>query len=121
MLMEAKNEHYPRKNWSSMILWNCGHWRNRILTKEFVSSAGGKLLHRFEWLHDEDIGSIPKTWNHLVGEYPIDRNASLVHFTLGAPGFEHYRNSDYADEWFDASDHIERMDETMRRAYVRGL
>src|SRR5215212_3157138 len=25
----AKNEDYPRKNWSSVVLWNCGHPANR--------------------------------------------------------------------------------------------
>ena len=97
--MEARNESYPRKNWSSLVLWNCGHPMNRILTKEFVSEAGGKRLHRFEWLNDEDIGSIPLSWNHLVTEQPKDRGANLVHFTLGVPGFEHYRDCDYSDEW----------------------
>ena len=31
-----KNEDYPRKNWSSLILWNCGHPDNKILTPEFI-------------------------------------------------------------------------------------
>ena len=31
-----KNEDYPRKNWSSVILWNCGHQENRVLTPEFI-------------------------------------------------------------------------------------
>ena len=66
--MEADNEHYPRKNWSSLILWNCGHKKNRELTPEFVSKAGGKVLHRFSWLRDREIGEIPSEWNHLVGE-----------------------------------------------------
>ena len=32
----SKNENYPRKNWSSVILWNCGHEENRIVTTDFV-------------------------------------------------------------------------------------
>lgn len=97
--LEGKNESYPRKNWSSMVLWNCSHPRNRILTTDFVASAGGKTLHRFEWLSDDLVGSIPLKWNHLVGEYPYDPSASLVHFTLGAPGFNHYKHCDYSFEW----------------------
>lgn len=97
--MESPNTNYPRKNWSSLVLWNCGHARNRILTKQFVGESGGRVLHRFSWLSDEEIGSIPKTWNHLVGEYPKDNSAKNVHFTLGAPGFWYYRDCDYADEW----------------------
>lgn len=97
--MEAKNEDYPRKNWSSLILWNCGHPRNRIVNREFASSAGGKALHRFSWLNDDEIGALPVEWNWLVGEYPHDKNAKLVHFTLGMPGFDYYRGCDYSSEW----------------------
>ena len=56
--LEARNEDYPRKNWSSLILWNCGHPLNRILTREFVAEAGGRVLHRFSWLADEHIGAL---------------------------------------------------------------
>lgn len=37
---------YPRKNWSSMVLYNCGHPKNRVLTPEIVSSQTGAFLHR---------------------------------------------------------------------------
>ena len=30
------NEDYPRKNWSSVILWNCEHPKHKILTPDFV-------------------------------------------------------------------------------------
>ena len=50
------NENYPRKNWSSVILWNCKHPKNKILTPEFVRNQSGKFLHRFSWLDDDDIG-----------------------------------------------------------------
>src|SRR5258706_5058566 len=30
----VKNEDYPRKNWSSVMLWNCGYYPNRLLTPE---------------------------------------------------------------------------------------
>lgn len=97
--IEAQNIDYPRKNWSSLILWNCEHPRNRILTEDFVSESAGGVLHRFAWLRDEEIGEIPPAWNHLVGEYPYDAEARNVHFTLGAPGFGYYADSDYANEW----------------------
>lgn len=96
--MESPNGDYPRKNWSSLVLWNCGHPQNKILRKKFVSEAGGRVLHRFSWLSDEQIGEIPVKWNHLVGEYP-KAPASNVHFTLGAPGFFHYTYCDYSNEW----------------------
>lgn len=97
--MECENADYPRKNWSSMILWNCGHPQNKILTREFVQESPGSVLHRFQWLTDDLIGSIPMAWNHLVGEYQFSTESKLVHFTLGAPCFEHYRKGDYASEW----------------------
>lgn len=118
--LESRNEDYPRKNWSSMILWNCGHPMNRILTREYVTEAGGKALHRFEWLPDDLVGEIPRTWNHLVGEYDLDLGADLVHFTLGAPGLEHYSRCDYSAEWLntqmDVNQIVGNVDTKRRRA-----
>jgi hypothetical protein len=108
--LESRNEDYPRKNWSSMVLWNCGHPRNRIVTRDFASSAGGKTLHRFQWLQDDEIGEIPGEWNHLVGEKPYDAKAKLVHFTLGSPCFDFYRKCDYSDEWHRTKAQLERAD-----------
>lgn len=97
--MESANTDYPRKNWSSVILWNCEHPSNRALSPEFVTSADSGTLHRFKWLDDELIGELPRTWNHLVGEYEHSVNARLAHFTLGIPGFQHYSEADYSREW----------------------
>lgn len=97
-----KNQDYPRKNWSSVVLWNCGHPDNRILTPEFVQEQTGAFLHRFTWLKDGQIGEIPKEWNWLTTEYPDNYEASLLHYTLGTPCFEDYWSCDMADEWHDA-------------------
>jgi len=43
----AKNEDYPRKNWSSVVLWNCAHPKNKTLTPAFVQTASGSQLHRY--------------------------------------------------------------------------
>lgn len=99
--LEADNADYPRKNWSSVMLWNCAHSANRILTPEFVSQSPGSLLHRFGWLKDDQIGELPETWNALAVEQDISA-ASLVHYTLGNPGMQHYRNCDGADHWHRA-------------------
>jgi len=92
---------YPRKNWSSVVLWNCGHPANRCVTPEFVTAASGMELHRFKWLDDQLIGALDVRWNWLVGEYadpPHDvRN---VHWTIGGPYFNEYSGADFADEWF---------------------
>ena len=99
----AKNEDYPKKNWSSVMLWNCGHHLNKQLTPKFVMEKDGKYLHRFEWLKypEEQVGKLDETWNHLVGEYDYDPDAKLAHFTLGAPCFNGYQDCDYSDEWFE--------------------
>ena len=89
---------YPRKNWSSVMIFNNEHCR--ALTPDYVNSAPGLELHRFKWLDDGLIGSLPLEWNWLVGEYPYRADARIVHFTLGGPYFEEYRGCDYADEWF---------------------
>jgi len=94
------NENYPRKNWSSVILWNCDHPKHKILTPDFVSKQTGKFLHRFSWLDDQDIGELPLEWNWLASEYSVNREAKLIHFTLGTPCFKDYKNSDMADIWY---------------------
>lgn len=96
------NVDYERKNWSSVMLFNCGHPSNRILTRELVADAGGAFLHRFQWLRDDEIGDLQPEWNCLVGEQE-QKNPKLVHYTLGVPGFKHYQDCDYANDWFRAS------------------
>jgi hypothetical protein len=89
---------YPNKNWSSVMLFN--NARCRALTPEYVNTASGLELHQFKWLSDEGlIGELPRTWNHLVGYYRPTPRASLVHYTLGGPYFDEYRDCEYADEW----------------------
>jgi lipopolysaccharide biosynthesis glycosyltransferase len=96
----SKNENYPRKNWSSVILWNCEHPANRVATPEFVQSATGAQVHRFEWLDDSLIGELPKEWNWLDIEYDHNLDAKLVHYTLGTPCFHEFADrGSFANEW----------------------
>ena len=95
-----KNEDYPRKNWSSVILWNCKHPKHKILTPDFVSKQSGKFLHRFSWLEDNEIGEIPLEWNWLASEYEKNSKAKLIHYTLGTPCFRDYQDTDMADIWY---------------------
>lgn len=94
------NEDYPKKNWSSLILWNCSHPKHKILTPEFIASQTGKYLHRFSWLDENEIGELPKEWNWLAIEYPVNKNAKLIHYTLGTPCFKEYKDTDMADIWY---------------------
>jgi hypothetical protein len=89
---------YARKNWSSLMLFN--NERCRALSPDYVNSASGLELHRFAWTEDRLIGKLQPEWNWLVGEYPHNPGARIVHFTLGGPYFPEYRACDYADEWF---------------------
>lgn len=95
-----RNESYPRKNWSSVMLFNCSHPDNRILTPDFVARQSGAFLHRFSWLKDNQIGDIPLEWNWLVREYEDRPDAALLHYTIGTPCFEEYRGDVCADKWF---------------------
>jgi hypothetical protein len=92
---------YPRKNWSSMVLWNCAHPANKILTPEVLNKESGAFMHRFQWLADSEIGSLPHHYNWLVGWYkePQDGAPKILHYTEGGPWFDGYRDCEYADVW----------------------
>ena len=97
--MDGKEQtQYPRKNWSSLILFNCSHESNRALTPDLVNTATGLYLHRFQWLKDEEIGELPYQWNYLEDWYN-SKDAKAVHFTAGGPWFRNYTNVQYAREW----------------------
>jgi hypothetical protein len=89
---------YERKNWSSLMVFR--NDRCRALTPEFVNTATGLELHRFLWLRDEEVGSLPLDFNWLVGEYAPNPEARMLHFTLGGPWLPGYENVDHATEWF---------------------
>lgn len=96
------NEDYPRKNWSSLVLWNCEHPANKILTPEFIQDKPGSFLHRFSWLDDSQIGELPIEWNWLAIEYPNNPAAKIIHYTLGTPCFKEYSTTSQADIWQQA-------------------
>jgi lipopolysaccharide biosynthesis glycosyltransferase len=97
--MGSKNEDYPRKNWSSVILWNCSSWPNRKLTPDFVQSQPGSYLHRFSWLDDKRIGELPVEWNWLPDEFGVNPEAKLLHYTLGTPCFAEFADTPQSEEW----------------------
>ena len=94
-----KNENYPRKNWSSVIVWNCSHPKNKILKPSFINKKEGSFLHRFKWLEDVEIGELPKTWNWLAIEYQERKKIDLIHYTLGTPCFREYSNTSLSSYW----------------------
>jgi lipopolysaccharide biosynthesis glycosyltransferase len=91
---------YPRKNWSSVMLWNLRHPANRALTIAKLNTWAGRALHAFKWLDDSHIGALPPCWNHLVGVDEPSDEAKLVHFTLGVPSMDGYATCEHAHEWW---------------------
>jgi hypothetical protein len=113
----ARQSRYARKNWSSLMLFHCP--RCRALTPEYVNTASGLALHRFEWLDDDAaIGALPMgRWNHLIDvQSPDPRPAqqggpALVHWTLGGPWFRDTRTGGgvLAAEWMAAREEAMRL------------
>jgi hypothetical protein len=104
--MEAANASYPRKNWSSLVLFHAGHIahfkaRNRI--RRAIEEGDGKFLHRFGWLEDKLIGDLPIEWNWLPQEHGDNPEAKLIHYTAGGPFFKHYRDGPMSNHWHETA------------------
>lgn len=94
---------YRRKNWSSVVLWNCGHQANRVLTIDVLNAWPGRDLHGFTWLADDLIGELPARWNHLVGVNPPSADPAIVHFTKGTPDMPGHEADAFAGEWMSTA------------------
>ncbi len=94
---------YPRKNWSSLMLLNCGHPANGPLTAVMANRESGGFLHRFKWLDDSLIGALPEKWNWLEGwsAKPQVGTPRAIHYTRGGPWFPNCQDVDYAQEWLE--------------------
>ena len=95
----VKQTNYPRKNWSSLMLFNCEHYTCTQLTVDVTNTQTGKYLHRMEWAKDDEIGELSHLWNYLEGWYPSDGSPKAVHYTRGGPWFKDYQNVDWGKEW----------------------
>lgn len=113
---------YHRKNWSSLVLWNCEHPSNKFLTVQAVNHEPGQWLHAFGWLRDDEIGELPLTWNWLSGVNPMpeigEDPPKGIHFTLGTPDMKDHEKSPYAQRWFaeEARARPPRPSELLKRA-----
>lgn len=96
--MQAENKPYPRKNWSSVMLINAEHKANLGMT---LDGFGGEFYHRFGWLKDDEIGSLPLEWNHLVSEPNQCREiqVKIAHATNGGWWLPYYSNTSFATLW----------------------
>ncbi len=94
---------YMRKNWSSVMLFNCDHPANRRLSLQDVNERPGRDLHAFYWLADNEIGELPPAWNWLVGLQAKPALPCIAHFTLGGPFLPNWKSAEHDDLWFEAS------------------
>ena len=79
-----KNVSYPKKLWSSMMIFNNGHEDCRKLTPEVVNTESGKYLHQFEWT--DMISKIPHDKIATEGyETEVKQSHHAVHYTRGGP------------------------------------
>lgn len=116
--MECDNLDYPRKNWSSLIMWNCGHPQNRILTSENIAEWSGLQLHGFGWLSDDLVGELPAEWNWLAQEHGANDAAKIVHFTAGIPQIQAYTHGPHCSQWFESATSVYRAPLPLRRYAV---
>ena len=101
---------YPRKNWSSFIVFNCDHPSVRKLTPKVVNESEPAYLHRFQWLTDFEIGNLDIGWNYLEGWYAANYSKlKAVHYTLGGPWFEHKKDCDFAELWLKEETQLQPM------------
>lgn len=94
---------YPRKNWSSVMLFDCDHPANRRLSLHDVNTRPGRDLHAFYWLHDSEIGELPAEWNWLVGVQPKPERPAIAHFTLGGPFTPGWKGAEHDELWLEAA------------------
>lgn len=100
--MDGVQQHtMPKKNWASLIVFNNSHPSNRRLTPDYVNNVTpGRRLHTFDWLDDEEVGSIPLDWNTLDDYYHL-ASPKAIHFTDGGPWFEDYKHTMYSNLWWE--------------------
>ena len=95
--------HYSRKNWSSVMLFNCDHPANKRLSIQDVNERPGRDLHAFYWLHDSEIGELPKEWNWLVNIQAKPEWPKIAHYTQGGPWISGWQAVEHDDLWLTHS------------------
>lgn len=100
--LETINTDYPRKNWASLMLVNCGHPAWAGMTPQVLVDRPALDLLQLRNVPDEQIGALPDCWNRLVDEGHPTEGAKLMHWTAGIPGFEAYRDAPGSEAWHAA-------------------
>lgn len=100
--MECPNLNYPRKNWASVMQFNCAHACWADLTPKVLEATAGVKRLQFAGIPDEAIGALPDEWNRIVDEgHPVE-GAKVLHWTAGIPAFPQYADAPGAAAWFEA-------------------
>jgi len=107
--MESDNLDYERKNWASVMLINCAHYAWRQITPEYINDMNPMHMLQFKFMSNMYISSLPVTWNWLVDEFGESRQAKLLHWTCGVPGFAAYSDSPHAHEWREALENVNHI------------
>lgn len=94
---------YGRKNWSSVMLFNCDHAAHRRMSVRDVNERRGLDLHQFYWLHDDEIGDLHPRWNWLVNVEPRPVPLGIAHLTLGGPWIQGWQGGEADELWRAAS------------------
>lgn len=85
--------------WASVMLFNCAHPDNIVLTPDYIEKANG--LHQIGWT--QEIGGLPGEWNRLAEYDEPDPNAKLFHYTSGVPCHAETADLPFADEWLNTA------------------
>ncbi len=80
------------------MYFNCDQLKN--LSKKYLDNATPKELHQFEWVNENDISEIPRSYNHLVGYYKKHNRIKVIHYTQGGPWFESCKDGELSEEWW---------------------
>lgn len=114
---------YPRKNWSSLIIFNCSHNDCQNLTLENINQQTPAWLHRFGWAKDENMIEIPHTFNYLVEVYHDETHPKAIHYTNGGPWHYLYQKTEFYDKWLKYLDknQLERLKKEIKRQEIEKL
>lgn len=88
----------PEFERAAVMLMNCEHPDNRILTPEFVQTTT-QHLHLLAWT--DNVGFLPLNSNYCIGyarKQPLER-IGILHYTMGVPIWPETADCEHADVW----------------------
>lgn len=95
----------PAYERAAVMLFNCGHPANRMLSPEFIEDPDAPALHLVRWA-GSNTHHLPNRFNFLVGyddpAWCKGQLPTLIHYTKGIPAWPETQGCDFADHWIDA-------------------